>query len=124
MKRILICLASLIIVITCIFLSAESADRISIEENAKAEYGSCLIHTYNSDYTVINKPTCTDKGMKYRTCSECGYKDIVETPKDSDNHTSIKNEWLYFHFLNGIIFRLAVFHPAYSLESGSVKAAA
>ena len=96
MKRLLICLASLIIVITCIFLSAESADRISIEENAKAEYGSCLIHTYNSDYTVINKPTCTDKGMKYRTCSECGYKDIVETPKDSDNHTSIKNEWLYF----------------------------
>lgn len=96
MKRILICLASLIIVITCIVLSAQSGDRVTLKEDAAAEYGSCLVHTYNSDYTVINKPTCADKGMKYRTCAECGYKDIVETPKDASNHTSIRDEWLYF----------------------------
>lgn len=96
MKRLIICFFTLAIMIVGVVLVADSFESVAVSEDAKAEYGSCQEHTYDSDYTVINEPTCKDKGIKWRACSVCGYIDRVETPKNPDNHTQVKDEWLYF----------------------------
>lgn len=96
MKRLIVCFFSLAIMIACVVLSVNSFDRHTVSDDAKAEYGSCQEHTYDSEYIVIKEATCSDVGTKWRSCSVCGYKDIVETPKNTDNHTQVKDEWIYF----------------------------
>lgn len=99
MKRFSIVMMTVLAVGFSLFISSDTKlDRVSIKEDslAKAEYGSCDEHTYESDYIVISEATCESKGTKWRVCSVCGYRDIVETPKNKDNHTKVKDEWLYF----------------------------
>lgn len=98
MKRLIVCLSVFAIMIAGLVVSVNSFEKYTVDENVKAsaEYGSCETHTYDTDYTVISNATCSDVGVKWRSCSVCGYKDIVETPKDKTNHSQIKDEWLYF----------------------------
>ncbi len=99
MKKSGICLLFIFAVIFGAAVAADSYfNAVSVSETflASAEYGSCKVHTYNSDYIVISEPTCSDKGVKWRSCSVCGYRDIVETDKNPDNHSLIKDDWIYF----------------------------
>lgn len=98
MKRLIICFSVFAILIAGFVFSVNSFEKYSVDEDAMAgaEYGSCQTHTYDTDYTVISKATCSAVGVKWRSCSVCGYKDIVETPKDSSNHSQVKDEWLFF----------------------------
>ncbi len=98
MKRLIFYISSTVAVFACVILALCTAETVSVSENAKAgaEYGSCEVHTYDTDYIVITVPTCSATGVKWRACSVCGYRDIVETPKDSSNHTQIRDEWIYF----------------------------
>lgn len=99
MKRLSIIMMTVFAVGFSLFISSDAKfETISFKEDAlaSAEYGSCEVHTYDTDYIVINEATCESKGTKWRACSVCGYRDIVETPKNKDNHTKVKDEWLYF----------------------------
>ena len=86
------------VMILCIcVLGLASADVYTVNETVKGDYGSCEEHVYanGGEYTVINESTCTLKGTKYRSCLVCGYKEIVETPKDPDNHSLVSNSITY-----------------------------
>lgn len=98
MKRLSIYICSIVAVVACIMLAICSCETVSVSDDALAgaEYGSCEEHTYDTDYIVVTKANCTATGVKWRACSVCGYRDIVETPKDSTNHTQVNDQWIYF----------------------------
>ncbi len=96
MKRFLTALSIAVFVLCCACLITVDFDSMVFAQ-AKAESGTCVNHVYanNGEYTVINEATCTLKGTKYRSCLVCGSKDIVETPKNPDNHSSVSNSLTY-----------------------------
>ena len=49
------------------------------------EYGSLKAHTYG-DWVQTKTPTCTEKGSRKHTCTECGYEGIEEIPIDENAH--------------------------------------
>lgn len=99
MRKLYIFLVTAVIFLAgfAVFCSADE-NSVTVAENVKTAYGSCTDgHTYDSDYKVITVATCTAKGTKYRTCAKCRFRDIVETPRDSSNHTGLDtDEWIYF----------------------------
>lgn len=98
MKRLTVYIASFVAVIACMIIAVSSYGTVTVTDNAKAdvEYDSCSVHTYDTDYYIVSEPTCSAVGMKWRACSVCGARDIVQTSMDASNHTAIKDEWLYF----------------------------
>lgn len=98
MKRILIGLTVCIIfVLSVCIVGMMNSETFTVKETAMGDYGSCTEHIYanGGEYTVVNEATCTLKGTMYRSCVVCGYKEIVETPKDPDNHSLVSNELTY-----------------------------
>lgn len=96
MKRFLTVLSICAVIALCISVSGFIAPEITVA-NDKALADNTCNHVYanNGEYIVINEPTCTLKGTKYRTCLICSDKDIVETPKDPDNHSLVSNVLTY-----------------------------
>lgn len=89
MKRFLMILSFVTaLVLTLLISGAEPYEKYEIHENVKAENSECD-HEYpnGGEYEII-PASCTRKGLKYRVCAICGANDIVELPKDPDNHAS------------------------------------
>ena len=51
-------------------------------------------HTYG-DWTVTKEATATEKGSKERTCSVCGYKEIVEISATGTKDNTIPKTGYY-----------------------------
>ncbi len=71
----------------------QSKEIYTAAENARVDYGSCQEHTFPDEYIVVKEATCQSTGTKYRVCTVCGAKDIVEIPVDSDNHLYVSSKW-------------------------------
>ena len=84
----------LIMAIVILIPSCQSVFAVGDNE---PEYGSCEVHTYSEDgkYIVSKAPTCSAKGQKFRKCSVCGEYEIVELPKNPENHTQPSPDWKY-----------------------------
>lgn len=96
MKRIKHIIALCLALTACVILiEAQSADKLTVEENYLAEYGSCDVHTFPDDYIVAKEASCSSTGTKYRVCSVCGYKEIVEIPINPDVHSQPATSWIY-----------------------------
>ena len=97
MKRFMTVLIPAVMVLCVCILGLSSGDVYTVNETAKGDYGSCEEHVYanGGEYTIVNKATCTLKGTMYRSCLVCGYKEIVETPKDPDNHSLVSDSVTY-----------------------------
>lgn len=98
MKRFLIGLSVCITFVLCICaVGLMNGETFTAKETAMGDYGSCEEHIYanGGEYTVVNEPTCTLKGTMYRSCVVCGYKEILETPKNPDNHSLVSNDLTY-----------------------------
>lgn len=87
-----LCFAVFICAAVC---GAFSEHSVTVEESAKADYGSCDEHIYLDDYTEVTPATCTSNGVKWRKCVVCGYIDRIETPKDPDVHSLVSNVWMF-----------------------------
>lgn len=75
-------------------VSMQNTSSVSIKEGEMADSGECE-HFFPDDYIVISEANCSAKGMKYRSCIICSAKDIVETPKNPDVHSSPASFWTY-----------------------------
>ncbi len=96
MKRYFISVSAIMIILVG-FVFASATDTVfTVVENEKAAYGSCDIHTYEDEYTIISESTCSSTGTKYRNCSVCSYIDYVETSIAPDNHTELDTDWTYY----------------------------
>lgn len=97
MKRLMTAFIPVVMMLCICVLGLAQTEEYTVNETAKGDYGSCEEHIYanGGEYTVVNEPTCTLKGTKYRSCLVCGFKEIVETPKDPDNHSLVSNELTY-----------------------------
>ena len=71
----------------------QSKEIYTVAENARVDYGSCQEHTFPDEYIVVKEATCQSTGTKYRVCTVCGAKDIVEIPVDPDNHLYVSSKW-------------------------------
>lgn len=96
MKRMKHIIALCLALIACVILiEVQSADRLTVEENCLADYGSCAVHTFPDGYIVAKEASCSSTGTKYRSCSVCGYKEIVEIPINPDVHSQPATVWIY-----------------------------
>lgn len=96
MKRFLYFSLGCIAVVLCAAMCIPGDSSVdSVEEKAMGDYGSCANHIYLNDgeYTVIKDATCSSKGTQFRSCVVCGYKDIMEIPKNADNHSQPSSYW-------------------------------
>ena len=60
----------------------------------KDEEDPCINgHTWNNKEVTVVKRTCTEPGIKERTCRVCGYVEQYEW--EPEGHTIEKAEWIY-----------------------------
>lgn len=83
------------ILLTILAAEMRSGYVVTVFENAKSDYGFCEEHLYPDRYIMVNEATCSSKGIKYRECSVCGHKDIVEIPRNPDVHSQPSSFWMY-----------------------------
>lgn len=96
MKRIMILSFIAAIVLTFCVYGSESYEKYEIHENVKAEYGECEEHIYpNGGAYEIIEPSCSRKGLKFRTCAVCAAIERIEIPKDPDAHSLVSTELTY-----------------------------
>ncbi len=89
MKRIIMLLSFVAALVLTVFISgAEPYEKYEIHENVKAENVECDHEYPNGGEYIVIPASCTRKGMKYRTCAICADNEIIELPKDPDNHAS------------------------------------
>ena len=51
-------------------------------------------HTYSGTYIVLKEAGCESTGLKYRTCTICGYRDTVTVA--ALGHTNTSGEWAVY----------------------------
>ena len=96
MKRFLGVLSACLMLLVCLALvGVFSQTRVTVEEKAAAEYGSCTEHVYPDAYIEVTPATCSSTGVKWRSCAVCGYIDRVDTPKDPNVHSQVAGFWTY-----------------------------
>ncbi len=96
MKKFLTVLFIAIAICSVVLIGTETV-QVTVTEDLNASNTQCINHIYanNGEYVVINEPTCSLEGTKYRTCLVCGDKEIVKTPKNPDNHSSVSSLLTY-----------------------------
>ncbi len=84
------------VVLTMCVYGTYSCEKQTVSESVMAEYGECEEHIYpdGGKYITI-EPSCSRKGMKYRTCAVCAYTERIELPKNPDAHSLVSNDLTY-----------------------------
>jgi len=98
MKRLISFVTTGIIAVLCVvMIGAAFAQVDTVSETAMADNGLCKNHVYanEGDYIVIKDANCSSTGTKYRSCIICSDKEIVEIPKNPDNHLQLSSFWTF-----------------------------